>query len=90
MKHTPGPWNATVYSGTFDQPLITSNEGVIARLHSFPERQHEINAKLIAAAPELLEILQKLIENYEDDKNDPNKTYDAFWEAKELIQKLEK
>jgi hypothetical protein len=58
MKHTPGPWKAVTYSGEFDQPLVTSNDGFIARLNSFSNRQHEANAKLIAAAPEMLEALQ--------------------------------
>lgn len=54
-KHTSCPWEAIVYDGAFDQPLITSGHGTIGRLHGLEDRQHEANAKLIAAAPELLE-----------------------------------
>lgn len=58
-KHTPGPWEACIYSGSFDQPLIKSDHGAIGRLHGMEGRQHEANAKLIAAAPELLDQLVK-------------------------------
>lgn len=61
MKHTPGPWTAVIYRGTYDQPLITAKDGWIGRLNSFPERQHEANAKLIAAAPEMLKALQGVV-----------------------------
>lgn len=54
-KHTQGPWEACIYSGPFDQPLILSSDGAIGRLHGMEDRQHEANAKLIAAAPDLLE-----------------------------------
>lgn len=54
-KHTPGPWEAVIYDGAFDQPLIKSDHVVIGRVHGMEDRQHEANAKLIAAAPELLE-----------------------------------
>ena len=57
-KHTPGPWEACIYSGPFDQPLILSSDGAIGRLHGMEDRQHEANAKLIAAAPDLLEALE--------------------------------
>lgn len=57
-EHTPGPWEAVTYDGAFDQPLIKSGHGTIGRLHGMEDRQHEANAKLIAAAPELLEALQ--------------------------------
>lgn len=60
-KHTPGPWEAVIYDGPFDQPLIKSGHGTIGRLHGMEDRQHEANAKLVAAAPELLEALQDLL-----------------------------
>lgn len=58
-KHTPGPWEAVIYDGAFDQPLIKSDHVVICRVHGMEDRQHEANAKLIAAAPELLDQLVK-------------------------------
>ena len=63
-KHTPGPWEAIIYDGAFDQPLITSGHGTIGRLHGMEDRQHEANAKLIAAAPELLGSLVKILDNF--------------------------
>jgi len=69
MKHTPGPWECTIYSGAFDQPLIISESGVIGRLHSFPERQHEANARLVASAPEMLETLKRVSRYFIDLQN---------------------
>jgi hypothetical protein len=58
--HTPGPWSATIYAGAFDQAIVKSETDTICRVHGQQNRQHEANALLIAAAPELLEILQGL------------------------------
>jgi hypothetical protein len=63
-KHTKGEWNAVIYDGAFDQPLIRCNSTTIARVHGQLNRQHEANAKLIAAAPELLESLVKILDNF--------------------------
>lgn len=63
IKHTPGPWNAVTYPGAFCRSLITSDHGWIGRLHSFQNRQHEANARLIAKAPEMYEALTA-VNNY--------------------------
>lgn len=53
-KHTPGPWQAVDDYGTWE---IESASSAIATVnHNRP--QHEANARIIAAAPELLEALQ--------------------------------
>lgn len=64
-KLTPGPWEAVIYDGSFDPPLIKSDHRTIGRLHGMEDRQHEANAKLIAAAPEMLEALQILVGDIE-------------------------
>jgi hypothetical protein len=47
MKHTPGPWMK-------EGPWITGNEGeTLAQVYS----EYEADARLIAAAPEMLEAL---------------------------------
>lgn len=61
MKHTPGPWNYN--EGTRD--VIVSKNGyndvLIAQLYKIGS-QHEANARLIAAAPELLEACKAALE----------------------------
>jgi hypothetical protein len=66
-KHTPGPWN------------IDTDGGVPASIHAdikavcllgydnnTPTENWEPNAHLIAASPELLEALQKIVNNWGD------------------------
>ena len=66
MKHTPGPWTSVIRSdGIEDTPAVTANPfETIAEtrrdLYSFDEC--EANARLIAAAPELLAILEEYAE----------------------------
>ena len=68
FKGTPGPWNYCA-----DEPdwVTYSNDNIavarVTRYNTDAEAQHA-NAKLIAAAPELLEVL-KLILSYHDDGN---------------------
>ena len=56
-KHTPGPWRLNSWQ-------ITGNGATIADLRSWPNEtlmirlEAEANARLIAAAPELLEALR--------------------------------
>lgn len=64
-KWTPGPWHVggvqrcTVYD-VRAQRVANSFEGVLAVLRS--DEECKANARLIAAAPELAEALEKLIE----------------------------
>ena len=65
VKHTPGPWNVgghwqddedTIYSGTMALArALKSREHV-----GTPIEQFDANARLIAAAPDLLQELEKL------------------------------
>ena len=64
--HTPGPWTADVT----DWPLVVNDarEDVIATIpesESRYSRQAEANARLIAAAPELLDALTGLLAVYD-------------------------
>lgn len=68
LKHTPGPWGASIgfrgarihIANDFNHPLSFGFQ--------YPEtndelvREGEANAHLIAAAPELLEALEELVE----------------------------
>ena len=62
MKHTPGPWifkDADRDSGSFD---IDSEEGFfIAETISGLGHEEQENARLIAAAPDLLEAVNRLL-----------------------------
>lgn len=69
-KHTTGPWT---HEGQGDITAIENDpaNGCVGKvdvcsvyLRTVPGR-HEANARLIAAAPDLLEALQALMENYE-------------------------
>lgn len=67
-KHTPGPWSIGV-PGPNGCPTIGTAQGLMTAMiaHSYNEpsqaAQARANAKLIGAAPELLEALQELLDN---------------------------
>lgn len=65
MKHTPGPWltHATPNKGC---PAITDRNGWFIS----PRIESEADARLIAAAPELLEALLNALPYVEDVLND--------------------
>lgn len=69
MKYTKGEWNVLrdAFGGLYID--VHNRTQVVAQICSeSPNEEDEYNAKLIAAAPELLEVLQT-IEN--DDKSIP-------------------
>ena len=60
-KHLPGPWKAITYpNGSFD---VTRNNLIICSRNPWDHRAREscANARLIAAAPDLLTVLQNII-----------------------------
>ena len=64
MKHTPGPWEAkTVTSDHVLAPTVWSKNGQIAVVG--PSTDHyevmNVNARLVAAAPEMLEELKSIV-----------------------------
>lgn len=62
-KHTAGPWRYELEKG-FCGDIIASNGKIIA---SFIDEPSADDARLIAAAPELLEALRSLSELYNSD-----------------------
>ncbi len=65
-KHTPGPWVASrsANAAFTRHPAIISDTGEVAMATwAGNERQTDANARLIAAAPELLSALQKIDAN---------------------------
>lgn len=64
-KHTPGPWTATGHDGGMCV-VVESKWGSVAKaLPVGCEVQEAANARLIAAAPELLEALEEIAEQLE-------------------------
>lgn len=66
-KHTPGPWHL-VFTGPASTPdwIVEAGEIVIARIEVTTTRTaYEVgrNARLIAAAPEMLEALEEILRN---------------------------
>jgi hypothetical protein len=59
-EHTPGPWK--VNHGN-EMHHVTNTDGVVIAevYHNTPKPQPYSNARLIAAAPELLEALKEMI-----------------------------
>ena len=64
MSHTPGPWhvggkgNAIVYADVEGGSYAVANA---VTFHGQPNFEDAANARLIAAAPDLLEALRKLV-----------------------------
>lgn len=89
-KHTPGPW----FIDETWQTAVQSKDKHIAMVNFHKDDtarsvfglEHMANAKLIAAAPELLEALQSILDIGKRDMSNPK--YDAYFStAKEAIKK---
>ena len=101
-KHTPGPWALQKFGDNYcltaqygmreiilaarGRKMVMNNDGILR-----PIKPHHPNAKLIAAAPDLLEALQRLIDVYsatliEEFSHDPEKDEDIIF-AKTAIKR---
>lgn len=85
-KHTPGPWICTGGRSVVDNLLISEQQDTTFSLAVIPNKYrpkalNEANAKLIAAAPELLEALQELINEWEKIRVEThgNYVFDNIW-----------
>jgi hypothetical protein len=89
-KHSPGPWK-----DISESPSKTwiGNSYVIAEVIRFPEQQEEskANARLIASAPELLEVLKKILSMNPSphDDMDHNDFIDTIIASERVIAKAE-
>lgn len=94
MKHTLGPWTARI--NQWSRWEILGGRGVLANIAT-PEdpasppgdwRECEANARLTAAAPELLAILEKIVNNCFGDETSFHPVHGSFiGEARKLIAK---
>lgn len=85
MKHTPRPWKVKNNSGKNFEYMICNPDYSKWPIACEVEKA---NAKLIAAAPDLLEACKKLLKNgYDWDMNE--NTFDAQQSAIEAINKAE-
>lgn len=100
MKHTPGPWRYSpqvvpsygFYIQTEDMSHKNTFIGDVGGGLQQPQ-EIEANAKLIAAAPELMDMLGELIRagqealDYQDGSGKPI-LQEAIWKAQGIISKL--
>lgn len=81
-KHTPAPWFPVDYAGIWilqKGDSYADDELLIA--YNLDEGQAEANAKLAAAAPEMLEVLETI-------ENDNNQVPEWLWKKiQEVIKK---
>lgn len=80
-KHTPGPWRVSQHGRFFD--VLSSEKTPIVKWAGFDDcdratQEHVANARLMAAAPEMLEALEQIAEtgiydkmtmSYEEERN---------------------
>ncbi len=87
MKHTPGPWTATRWRVCAEEPFryITDT----ANNKASRTEENEANARLIAAAPELLAALKGMVEHLLDDRSDGRDEENALSSAMGAIAKAE-
>lgn len=98
MKHTPGPWNVYESDDGHEIRMGRANDSISYPSHCIVTYDHmiypvdgeqyeeaEANARLIAAAPELLEALEGMVEAFYLTTSPPQE--DTFYKAVQAISK---
>lgn len=87
-KHTPGPWTITEDDTriTAVHPLRKHSYEIVTVHYAFQHDQFRANAKLIAAAPDLAEALQTLVD-LETKQHRPEVAAKAFADARAALAK---
>ena len=63
-KHTPGPWAIRDDNEDGAVSIVGSSQIVLARVRTATVEPGDANARLIAAAPELLDALQSMVSQF--------------------------
>ncbi len=97
-KHTPGPWNHNGLGGIYKGKIFACGQSLIATVaHDewITEETSRINARLIAAAPEMKEVLKEIRQQYWDSKYNEarcwNETHEgaiAYANKHEMVTKI--
>lgn len=64
-KHTPGPWVVDRTHPELERNVVWSGDQIIASVVNDQHGNADANARLVAAAPELLEALRYMVANAE-------------------------
>lgn len=66
-QHTPGPWHVSVGEivGHVEVGVDDAKDNFICTMHAIPPTSNMANALLIAAAPELLDALKRVVALYD-------------------------
>lgn len=67
-QHTPGPWKQGDGQHSYRVFAVGNGNGEVARCHGRTHTEAEFNARLIAAAPELIELLSEIVQEWERQK----------------------
>ena len=85
-KHTPGPWTITVHHGYGERQRYTIDQEPITPRMLLGE---DANARLIAAAPDLLAACHAFVDTFTDNDETTSREYDAYEAAGAAIAKAE-
>lgn len=87
-KHTPGPWIVENEMDNGDIAICNKSESEIIAFVCGDDKKAKLDARLIAAAPELLEALRRLVIDAKLTGLDRQAGWDSFFaQAREAIAK---
>jgi hypothetical protein len=88
MKHTQGEWFVNNHNNEMKVRARNTMMGTICTINDIFESEAEANAKLIAAAPKLLESCIELLSFIE--RQFPNEDGEAIYDARQAIEEATK
>lgn len=93
-KHTPGPWRVSQFGRQTGSQITVmgADDFAVARCMDRTPEEHEADARLIAAAPEMYDALKRLwleIQRYEHIGHEGSELLEVMSDAREAIAKAE-
>ena len=85
--HTPGPWFIADTNDQLWARQVDSKSGAVCFCGSFQRDEACANARLIAAAPELLEALKELLSALDHQMSDPDRLFRSKTASRAVIAK---